>query len=65
MVDVKNAKREYDDKGNVIYCRLFNGYEYWQEFDDNGRLISYKDNLSDAKRDRELEEDLGGIDTND
>lgn len=62
MADVKNAKKEYDDRGNVVYCKLSNGYEYWQEFNDNGCLISYKDNLSDMEVDRELEEDLGGVD---
>ena len=40
---LKKIKIEYDDNGNLIHYKNFNGDEYWQEYDNNGNLIHYKD----------------------
>jgi hypothetical protein len=31
-----------DSKGNTVHCKLGDGYEYWQEFDENNNTIHYK-----------------------
>jgi YD repeat-containing protein len=32
------ALQEYDDNGNLIYRKNSNGYEWWNEYDENGKL---------------------------
>ena len=32
----------YDERGNLIYCKYDNGYEFWNEYDKNNNCIHYK-----------------------
>ena len=40
--------KEYDNHGNVIYCKDSKGFEdwfeYWFEYDEYGNVIHYKNN---------------------
>ncbi len=34
--------KKYDDRGNCIYCKYSDGWEYWQKYDENNLLIHWR-----------------------
>lgn len=34
---------KYDERGNEIYARAYDGFECWSEYDQNGNRIHFKD----------------------
>ena len=36
-------KREYDEKGNLVHFKNYDGYEQWREYDDKGNLVHFMD----------------------
>ena len=38
---------ERDKRGNIIYHRDSDGYEYWKEYDSNNNVIHYRDSDGD------------------
>lgn len=34
--------RKYDDNGNEIHYKNSNDYEYWREYNENGKVIKQK-----------------------
>ncbi len=39
---------EYDNKGNCVYLKT-NGYEYWSEYDENNRIIHWKNSVGEEQ----------------
>ncbi len=39
--------KEYDDRGNLIYEKDYNGFESWKEYDENNRKIHWKHSNGD------------------
>jgi YD repeat-containing protein len=33
--------REYDQNGNLIYCKDSDGFEWWRKYDGRGNIIYY------------------------
>ena len=42
---VDGTVKKYDKKGNIIYYKGSKGYEVWNEYDTNGKLIHHKSNI--------------------
>ena len=39
MANNKEIVYKYDNRGNCIYEKHYNGYEYWYEYDKNNNII--------------------------
>ena len=42
MKEVRKIKREYDDRGNMIYIKYSIGSESWYKYDENNNIIHFK-----------------------